>query len=382
MAIATSARADVEINATNFPDDNFRNYVKRFCQFDENNYLTDNEIKAVKDINAPNRRISNLKGIEYFTSLTVLKCRSNELTALDVSKNTALKELDCSYNMLTSLDISNNTELTVLYCYGNKLTSLDVSKHTKLLYLGCGGNLLTSLDVSKNTAMKELECYNNQLTSLDVSNNSALMQLFCENNELASLNLSNNTRLTYLRCSTNQLKKLNLLKNTELTVLYCSYNQLTSLSLLKNTELTELDCSHNQLTALDVSKNTKMKELTCADNQIKGAAMDALIASLPARETNDGVFRAIATKISSEQNVVTTDQVAAAKVKGWTTYNNWKDYKWEEYAGGEPVATDIPTVNFNAGTASQFYSLDGQRVSGRPTKKGVYVRDGKKVVVK
>ncbi len=43
----------------------------------------------------------------------------NQLTSLDVSKNTALTELDCSDNQLTSLDINKNTDLTYLVCCNN-----------------------------------------------------------------------------------------------------------------------------------------------------------------------------------------------------------------------------------------------------------------------
>ncbi len=40
-----------------------------------------------------------------------------------------------------------------------------------LTFLSCHNNELTSLDVNKNTALLELGCYNNQLTELDVSHN-------------------------------------------------------------------------------------------------------------------------------------------------------------------------------------------------------------------
>ena len=36
----------------------------------------------------------------------------NQLTTLDVSKNTALTDLDCDNNQLTTLDVSKNTALT------------------------------------------------------------------------------------------------------------------------------------------------------------------------------------------------------------------------------------------------------------------------------
>ena len=193
--------AGVAIDNTNFPDANFRTFVKNF-DTNKDDSLSDTEIAAVEEIDCYDKGISNLKGIEYFT---------------------ALRSLNCGYNQLTALDVSKNTTLTKLYCKNNQLTVLDVSKNTALTYLRCNRNQLTSLDVSKNTALTKLDCYNNQLTSLDVS------------------------------------------KNTALTGLNCGYNQLTALDVSKNTALTELDCDKNQLTSLDVS-NTDMDELDCDDN--------------------------------------------------------------------------------------------------------------------
>jgi Leucine-rich repeat (LRR) protein len=126
--------------------------------------------------------IASLEGIEYFTGLTYLNCLYNQLTSLDLSKNTALTTLYCSWNQLASLDLSKNTALTQLNCDSNGLTSLDVSKNTALTYLDCYGNGLTSLDLSKNTALIYLDCCDNGLTSLDVSNNTALTYLYCGNN--------------------------------------------------------------------------------------------------------------------------------------------------------------------------------------------------------
>ena len=149
----------VAIDNNNFPDANFRTIVEGF---DTNNdsSLSDTEIAAVKKINCFRKRITNLKGIEYFTSLNNLWCAENKLTALDVSKNTALTDLYCSSNQLTTLDVSKNTALTDLDCGRNQLTTLDVSKNTALTKLSCDNNQLTSLDVS-NTDMDDLNCYDN-----------------------------------------------------------------------------------------------------------------------------------------------------------------------------------------------------------------------------
>lgn len=98
-------------------------------------------------------------------NITYLDCTNLQLTALDVSKNTALKNLDCINNWLTSLDVTKNTALNFLECTNNRLTSLDVSKNTKLIILDCSINRLSALDVTKNTALRELYCAFNQFTA-------------------------------------------------------------------------------------------------------------------------------------------------------------------------------------------------------------------------
>jgi hypothetical protein len=56
---------------------------------------------------------------------------------------------------------------TYLYCSNNQLTSLDVSKNTDLTNLSCENNQLTALDVSKNTALTYLECRDNAIPLSD-----------------------------------------------------------------------------------------------------------------------------------------------------------------------------------------------------------------------
>ena len=212
--------------------------------------------------------LTSLRGIEYFESLEELFCLYNQLTSLDVSRNTALTYLDCDDNLLPSLDVSQNTALTTLYCSDNQLPSLDVSRNTALTLLFCHVNQLTSLNVSVNTKLTHLSCAENELTSLDVSANTELTYLDCNSNELTSLDVSRNTALTNLRCDDNQLTALDVSANTKLTVFYCFSNKLTSLDVSANTELTYLDCNSNELTSLDVSQNTTLTDLWCYDNQL------------------------------------------------------------------------------------------------------------------
>jgi predicted Zn-dependent protease len=228
------------------------------------------------NIDAAYSNIKSVKGIEYLTGITELDLNENELTNLDVSKNTQLTKLWCASNQLTNLDISNNTQLTHLICGSNLLKSLNVSKNTQLIFLRCFNNQLTSLDLSKNTQLTSLMCFDNQLTNLDLSKNTQLTSLWCPTNQLTNLDLSKNTQLTSLMCFDNQLTNLDLSKNTQLTNLYCHSNRLTSLDLSKNTQLTKLYCYSNRLTNLDISALTKIKTWQVG-KQTDTASKDATI---------------------------------------------------------------------------------------------------------
>ena len=248
----------IAINASNFPDPVFREYLRNAyhynsdVKFDQNGdgIFSEEERNAVTSIDLYNgykgQKLTSLQGIDFFPNLELLSCSRNRLTELDVSKNTKLTWLGCIENQLTELDVSKNTALEELYCYENNLTSLDVSKNTALKMLNCRKTQLTELDVSKNTVLEELYCDYNQLTSLDVSKNTALDWLTCEQNNLTSLDVSQNTKLTVLYCGTNQLSSLDVSQNPALQKLQCDSNQLTSLD-VSQTAVTELKASDNQI---------------------------------------------------------------------------------------------------------------------------------------
>ena len=203
-ALPAAETGSIPINSTHFPDDHFIAYVELRCDKDGDGTLSQAELDGVTELYVAYANIKDLTGIELFPYLEKLDCKNNNLTRLDVSKNTKLTKLYCEFNQLTSLDLSKNTALTELNCQVNQLTSLDLSKNTALTKLDCALNPLTSLDVSNNTALTYLDCNYNQLTSLDLSKNTALTKLGCHDNQLTSLDLSKNTALTILGCSGNK----------------------------------------------------------------------------------------------------------------------------------------------------------------------------------
>ena len=150
-----------------------------------------------------------------------------------------------------------------------------------IVSLSCGHNQLTALDVSRNTALTTLSCSDNQLTALNVSGNAALIGLSCSYNQLAALDVSKNTALTSLSCNSNQLAALDVSRNTSLIFLNCRANQLTALDVSMNTAIESLEACRNQITKLDVSPNSALRVICCKDNQLTTSALNDLFGSLP-----------------------------------------------------------------------------------------------------
>ena len=157
-AVSTQAEEDaVAIDATNFPDGAFRQYVADNFDKDKDGALNQTERNAVKEIEISNSGCTSLQGLKYFSKLTDLFCSDNNLTELDVSENPELGRLICYNNSLTSLNLNKNTKLRSLNCNNNKLTVLDLRENKSLSWLRCKNNCLTSLDLRNNPKIGDLQ---------------------------------------------------------------------------------------------------------------------------------------------------------------------------------------------------------------------------------
>ena len=157
-AVSTQAEEDaVAIDATNFPDGAFRQYVADNFDKDKDGALNQTERNAVKEIEISNSGCTSLQGLKYFSKLTDLLCGDNNLTELDVSENPELGRLICYNNSLTSLNLNKNTKLRSLNCNNNKLTVLDLRENKSLWWLRCNNNCLTSLDLRNNPQIGDLQ---------------------------------------------------------------------------------------------------------------------------------------------------------------------------------------------------------------------------------
>ena len=274
----------VDCELTQVPDTNFENYLETHDASGNTVSIGDassmgngvandgwvftNAINSVTNLTINSLSIADLTGIEDFAALETLACRSNSLTTLDLSGNSALTTIDCYSNQLTSINLTQNTNLTHLSCDKNSLASLDLTQNTQLLQLRCAENDLVTIDLSQNTVLERLYIYRNELTSLDVTQNTVLNRLSCYENSLTSLDVTQNLLLADLDCVENQLTSLDVTQNVNLEYLQVYDNFLTSLDVTQNTLLDELYCYSNQITSLDISNCTVLNEFDASYNNL------------------------------------------------------------------------------------------------------------------
>lgn len=295
---------------TLIPDANFEQKLVDLNLDDEVNgaIIVTSKITSLKSLDVTGLKIKDLTGIEEFISLTYLNCSYNQLTNLNVTKNTLLKKFVCEHNSLTSLDVSKNIDLGDFLCNNNKLTALDVSKNKDLSYFYCDYNQIAFLDVSKNTDMRTLDCSDNQLLSLNLMNgntNALFAYAYMRRNpNLTCVQIEKNTSInersfyadsgvrfsytsdcpayTKIPDSNFEDKLIELKIDTDgkngivatssiavVTSLNISSSSISDLTGIQDfVSLKDFNCSSNLITTLDLSKHLNVTSVQCNDNKL------------------------------------------------------------------------------------------------------------------
>ena len=206
VSMLAYADGDVAINKTNFKDDIFREIVAKYIDPNKDGYLTQQGISGITLIDVSGYleaeygegtfvEISDLKGIELFTSLRTLRVGGIGLETLNVYPLVALTSLTCQGNYLEELNLLNNSQLRELNCAANFIKSLQLALLPNLTKLVCHTNELKSIDLSHNTNLEYLSIFQNELTELNLSDNPNLSTLNCSNNRMKTLDLRANPLL-------------------------------------------------------------------------------------------------------------------------------------------------------------------------------------------
>lgn len=114
LPMTAVADTGVAINAINFPDQVFREYIS--SNFDNGDgVLSAIEISNVTTISlSRNDNFKSLVGVKNFTGLKKLDCsfcENKDFTSLDVSGMTSLEVLDCAPSSVASLNVTGSTNV-------------------------------------------------------------------------------------------------------------------------------------------------------------------------------------------------------------------------------------------------------------------------------
>jgi len=365
-------------------------------------------------------------------ALTGLNCSYCGIYNLYLADNTPIKTLNFSGNPLTSLYVSQFlpkcTEIETLYCQDmQQLGKLDLSNMTKLTKLYCENAGITSLIVSPNAPLTQvwmatnnigIDAMDDFIESLPAGGKDHFVIIY------NTINSKEHNVCTFLQVDKLNAKNWSVHSRGKSTTVFDIYqgcgipiiesvfpdenfrgflkaqsygtdgelsrSEINSLKIidvngtgvnsLKGikyfTQLEELSCFDNPISELNVAENLKLRELYTYGTRIAGTAMSDLIASM---NDNKGVTKNFRVYKPGSGNIpCSPQQVADAKAKGWNVLY-YSDYKWQDITGymstvgidREQLANEKP---------AEVYDLRGRKVNAQ--KKGLYIMNGKKVVIK
>ncbi|MCH5174927.1 MAG: hypothetical protein J1F40_03480, partial [Prevotellaceae bacterium] len=334
---------------------------------------------------------------------TLLSCAENQLTALDVSKNTALTDLYCSDNQLTALDVSKNTALTYLECYNNQIKGISMDA------------LINSLpeNPNKGITFDDGDTGSGDLNDdyADGKASSNIYRLYIYNSTVDDGNICTRSQVAAIKAKGWTPYDHGAYPAKEE---YAGCDDPTSVTVSVNADGLSTYCP---VFDVDFSSATKIAAYTAtvSDNTVYlekvkavAAGEGVLLRSLNGGEVTEELPINKAEKhegnafVGTLEAIVLKEKVDNATnfILGWnsgtlgfykandTRLSAWEAYlPVENYNPSKPLriifsdVTDINEILAQPSTEDDaFYTLSGVRVTN-PTK-GIYIKNGKKVVVK
>lgn len=135
--------------ASDFPDNNFRQYVLKNFDKNSDGSISSSEAKKVKTIDVSRMGIVSLQGIEKFTRLYTLKCSGNGIERLNLDGNKSLEKLWCDGNPIEEIEIGKCTKLVK---YAKEIFP-SISAGTMLFQTTSGGKRKTMIALPEGTAI-------------------------------------------------------------------------------------------------------------------------------------------------------------------------------------------------------------------------------------
>lgn len=263
-------------NASLIPDDSLRQAINEELGEAEDYEPTEADLASITVLDASDRGITDLTGLEHAIYLVELNLDKNNIVDIGaLASMPYLYDLVLNFNKVNDLSpLANLTNLTKASFFDNEVSDVsDLADLTQLEYLNLTNNDISTIsDLVDLTNLESLYLdYNhvedfssiasmNQLTSLGARSNGItdittitnmpIERLFLSDNPITNIELlSGMTQLTSLDISGMGVTDLNILANlTELRVLSLGRNEITDISVLKDLDkVYQLGISYNYI---------------------------------------------------------------------------------------------------------------------------------------
>jgi hypothetical protein len=287
LALAlTGAQAQVAINATNFPDNNFRAQVKEhFDNIEEDDIISAEEMEA-NGGHYNFERVSNLKGIELLTSITELQIINYPdepgITTFDYAlPNLSWLEFQDQVGTLTTVDASKCTNLEYFGVIDNPagLSTLRLPSNLQDLYL-VAAPLIKTFDPKQFPNLKTLSLlYNTGITDLDFSGHKSIETISIVGGEdnhyqLNSLNMTSCPLLTNIHIRYNTIKSLTFKSLPEVLSILVDDSDITSMLVDDLAQLGSIEALSNVLGTLTLNNLPAIGGLNCNYNKLQTLIID------------------------------------------------------------------------------------------------------------
>ena len=281
----TGAQAQVAINSTNFPDDNFRAQVKEyFDNIDEDDIISAEEMEA-NGGHLTFDRVSNLKGIELLTSIT-------ELYLVNYPDEPSLKTFDYALPNLSTLDIQDQV---------GELTTVDASKCTNLETFLAGENPANLSTLKLPSGIKSIALNNAPLiktfdpkqfsdlrsvaftgttgiTDLDFSDHKSIQTIGVDGihdyYQLNSLIMANCPMLTNIDIKSSTIKSLTFKSLPEVLSILVDDSDITNMLVDDLVQLGSIEALDNVLGTLTLNNLPTIYGLDCHNNKLQTLIID------------------------------------------------------------------------------------------------------------
>ena len=201
----------------NFSDSKLKQCISLQLYNDPNKNISLSTAAQVYQVSCPYQGITNLGGLEKFTSLQQLDVSGNLLNdnGSFFSQLTTLEQLKVANNQLTGLSLNTLKALNYLDASNNKInTNIIFNASAYINYLDLSHNLLSTIDISYQNKLFYIDLSYNRLntilgTSSGLSCSATLTSLYLENNSLTTIgNIS-----SFYNSGAGKLRYLNLACN-------------------------------------------------------------------------------------------------------------------------------------------------------------------------